>query len=90
MLKKIEAYRLKINEIDKRILELDSNLTKEIFLDITFKIIPKKFRPYKLMVISGININDNKAKLIGLVLLLYLDSIAYEKIFRNNNIFYTS
>ena len=67
----------------KRLLDLNHNYTKEVFLDITFKVIPKKFRPYKLMVISGINIKDNKTKLLCLILLKFLDSQAYEKIFRN-------
>ena len=33
---------------------LDKNKTAEFFLDATYKIIPKHFRPYKLIVISGL------------------------------------
>ena len=33
--------------------------TKEFFFAITFKIIPKNFRPYKLLVIPGIRIKYN-------------------------------
>ena len=39
---------------------LDANLCKEIFLDNTFKIIPKEHRPYKLMIITGLLKSNNK------------------------------
>ena len=41
---------------------LKNNITYEIFLNITYKIIPTKFRPYKLMVLTGIRNNYNKKK----------------------------
>ena len=36
---------------------LDIKKTKEFFLHATYKIIPKHFRPYKLIVISGLSEN---------------------------------
>ena len=32
----------------------NKNETNEFFIELTFKIVPKNFRPYKLMVISGL------------------------------------
>ena len=42
--------------------------TEEFFCDITFKIIPSKFLPYKLFVISSVTKPDKKPKLISMIL----------------------
>ena len=52
---------------------------QEIFVDTTFKIIPKKFYPYKLMTISYLN--ENKVNIFCFVLYKYQDHINYERIF---------
>ena len=46
------TQRIYIFGTEENILLLDNKKTKEFFLDITFKIIPKVFRPYKLLIIS--------------------------------------
>ena len=53
---------------------------KEYFIDVTFKIIPKKYRPYKLMTIASINYQEKKTVLICFILLKFLDKISYYKI----------
>ena len=84
-------YDIKIkNKIEKREERLiffgcKNNLNiikdiKEAFIDITFKIIPKKYHPYKLLIISGID-NNNKPKILSLILLKYLDHLSYDKNF---------
>ena len=55
---------------------------KEFFIDITFKIIPKCYHPYKLMSIASLLPNENKTIIIGFVLLKYMDAISYKKIFQ--------
>ena len=54
---------------------------KDIFLDITFKIIPRNFYPYKLLVMSGFTKNEKQPIILTFVLLKYLDNISYERIF---------
>lgn len=58
---------------------------KEFFMDITFQIIPKKFHPYKLLILASID--KNRPILLIFILIKYLDSIAYDRIFNylNNN-----
>ena len=53
----------------------------EYFINITFKIIPKCYRPYKLMSIASIDYDNKKTVLIGFVLFKYIDYISYIKIF---------
>ena len=64
-----------------RIPLINKNVIEEFFIDITFKIIPPKFRPYKLFVLSGIKKNDNIPYLLAFILIKYLDNISYERIF---------
>ena len=52
-----------------------------IFFDATFKIVPAKFRPYKLFVIIGLPKKENKPKVFTMILTKYLDQISYSKIF---------
>jgi len=67
--------------IKENIVLMKKKIIKEYFLDITFKIIPKKFRPYKLMVIAGKENNAFNCKIILFILLKYLDKITYLRIF---------
>ena len=60
---------------------MDNKKVNEFFVDTTFKIIPSKYRPYKLFVICGISINDNNPKIFSMVLTKYTDNISYSKIF---------
>ena len=55
---------------------------KEFFIDVTFKIIPRKYRPYKLMTMATLDYKKNKTYLICFVLLKFLDQISYCKIFQ--------
>ena len=55
--------------------------TEEFFLDITFQIIPKQYRPYKLLVLAGLPKKETKPILITFVLLKYLDEETYNQIF---------
>ena len=66
--------------------KLDSsneNKCKEVFMDVTFKITPLKFRPYKLLVIAGITEEDNVkvTKILSFVMIKYLDNVCYDRIF---------
>ena len=62
------TQRIYILGTEENILLLDNKKTKEFFLDITFKIIPKVFRPYKLLIISGISNNNENPQLICFIL----------------------
>ena len=73
--------RIFIFGAEDNILLLDHKKTKEFFLDITFKIIPKVFRPYKLLIISGISNNNENPQLMCFILLKYMDELSYNKIF---------
>ena len=73
---KIILFGLKEN-----FLLLDKTKTEEFFIDGTFKIIPAKYRPYKLIVLAGLPNNENKPKLICLILMKFLDAISYDKLF---------
>jgi hypothetical protein len=61
---------LNLSENDKR---------KEFFIDTTFRIVPKKFRPYKCMTISSII--DSNIKIYCFILYKFQDKINYERIF---------
>ena len=52
-------------------------------MDVTFKITPLKFRPYKLLVIAGITEEDNVkvTKILSFVMIKYLDNVCYDRIF---------
>ena len=60
----------------------------EYFIDITFKVIPKCYRPYKLLTIATIDNKNMKTILVGFVLFIYKDSNSFLKIFEYlNNIY---
>lgn len=54
----------------------------EYFLDITLKIIPKSFRPYKLLTLASLDYKNKKSIVIGFVLFIFMDSIFFLKIFK--------
>ena len=49
---------------------------KQYFLDITYKIIPQKFKPYKMLTIKGFNTNTKQSVLCTLVCIKYEDEIS--------------
>ena len=60
----------------------------EYFIDITFKVIPKCYRPYKLLTIATLDKDNIKTILVGFILFIYKDSISFLKIFEYlNNIY---
>ena len=71
---------------NKQRLELMNNSDYfEYFCDITFKIIPKQYRPYKLLTIATLDNKKNKTILIGFVLFKYKDYKSFIKIFEYLN-----
>ena len=78
-------YYLKINKIEgkgkNRIFDLKDKLNlmknrlyNEYFLDIKFKIIPKCYRSYKLLVITSNDKENTKTILICFILFVYMDA----------------
>ena len=78
-------YYLKINKIEgkgkNRIFDLKDRLNlmknrlyNEYFLDIKFKIIPKCYRSYKLLVITSNDKENSKTIFIRFVLFVYMDA----------------
>ena len=59
---------------------LNAEKIEELFIDITFKIIPKKLRPYKLLTISKIISNEDITKIWGFVWYKYQGKISYKRI----------
>ena len=51
-----------------------NNDIKQFFIDITYKIIPNKFKPYKLLTIKGFDAKNLQIVLCGLVCIKYEDS----------------
>ena len=90
-------YKTKKENIEKReekvyilTTELMKNKLKDpniqnYFIDITYKIIPKHFRNYKLMTITGVNKVTNNTYICCLILLKYEDTISFTKIFKYLN-----
>ena len=87
-----KLYYLKNNKIERkekiiafglkdRLNLMKNSLYNEYFLDITFKIIPKCYRPYKLLTIASIDKENCKAILICFVLFVYMDGESFLKIF---------
>ena len=60
---------------------LNKEKCEEFFLDITFNIIPKNFRPYKLLIISGIPYEKKNPVSICFILIKFQDFETYNKIF---------
>ena len=64
---------------------LDYKINDEYFLDVTFKIIPKKYLNYKMMIISTINKNYNTTKICCFIALKFTDTLSYIRIFEYLN-----
>lgn len=60
---------------------INEEYTEEFFFYSTFNIIPIKYRPYKLFVISRLLKNNNKPILLAFFLLKYLEQETYDKLF---------
>ena len=75
-----KSQKLIIFGLKENIKYLDKKLTTEFFLDTIFKVVPVKFRTYKLMALEGLPINKNKSILVCLVLIKHNDSISYDKL----------
>lgn len=58
---------------------LETINNQELFVDTTFKIVPKKFHPYKLLTI--LYLNEKKVKFFCFILYKYQDHISSERIF---------
>ena len=54
----------------------------EYFIDITFKIVPKCYRPYKILTIATLDIKENKTIIVGFVMFKYMDQESYIRIFK--------
>ena len=74
---------------NKERLKLLNNIPlEEFFLDITFKLIPDVYKPYKVMTLSAINYKDHISILVCLIFFSYMDSISYYNIFKYLNEIY--
>ena len=71
-----------------RLNSISKNEYKEFFLDITFKIIPKCFRPYKLITLAALDEKNNRTVLLYFILFIYMDWITYLNIFKYLNELY--
>ena len=67
---------------------LSEEFSKEIFMDITFKVIPKIYRPYKLLIIAAITKTSNVPKQLIFILLKSLNEETYSRIFGYLNLNY--
>lgn len=56
----------------------DENINN-YFIDVTYKIIPKSFRRYKMMTITGIDKITTITYICALILLKYEDKISFYK-----------
>ena len=65
----------------ERIKLLNNKNCIEFFIDITFDVVPKKFKPLKLMSIATIDSITNKTYLVCFIFIRYQDAISYERIF---------
>ena len=67
--------RRKINffRTNKMYENLKSKSNIQYFVDITYQIIPSKYKPYKLLSIKSFNNQENKAKLNAMIAIKYED-----------------
>ena len=66
------TQRIIIFGLENNLKLLDKKETKEFFIVITYKIIPVIYRPYKLLVISGLPLKLKSPILICFILIKYL------------------
>lgn len=78
--KEERIQRIVIFGIKDKIKFLDADKTQEFYIDSTFKIIPPQYRPYKLLVIAGLPIQQKNPFLLCFILIKYLDIEAYDKL----------
>lgn len=90
-------YKTKNNNIESRdekiiVIGLKKNLNimknkeyDDYFLDITFKVIPKKFRPNKLLTIATVDKINNTTLIIAFIVFKYMDTESYYRIFKYLN-----
>ena len=88
------AYNYKKNKNQKREQTLIFILTDKMeelikdnniinfFVDVTYKIIPKRHRKYKLLTITGVNKNNLNSYLCGLVLIQYETHETFYRVFK--------
>ena len=93
-------YKLKNNNILKReekiIIITNENMEKRLkdnsidnyFIDVTYKIIPKRRNNYKLLTITGADKSTNNSYICALILLRYEDTTSFIKIFKYMKEFY--
>ena len=72
-------YVLTTNHMEQKF--SDKNIDN-YFIVITYHIIPKKFKKYKLMTITGVDRSDNNSYICTLILLKYEDTTSFYKIFQ--------
>ena len=61
-------------------LKNEDNKVSQYFSDSTFRIIPKKFKEYKLLVILGFDIINQFSRLAALIFYLKMDEFTFKKI----------
>ena len=62
--------------------ELNYQKNDEYFIDITFKAVPQKYRPYKLITITALEFTSKTTKLACMRSIIYMDSESYKYAFR--------
>ena len=65
----------------------DSNV-ENYFIDVTYKIIPKRQKNYKLLTITGVDKITNNSFICALILIMYEDTLSFLKIFKYMKEFY--
>ena len=81
---KIEERREKLIVLTTPKMEkkVTDNTIDNYFIDITYKILPKGQRKYKLMTITGLDNTNNNSYICFLILLCYEDQISFQRLFR--------
>lgn len=67
---------------------LNNNNINQYFIDITYKIVPLIFKPYKLLTIKGFNISEKQSVLCALTFIKYEDEISMFYVFKYLHDFY--
>ena len=67
---------------------LNNNNINQYFIDITYKIVPLIFKPYKLLTIKGFNISEKQSVLCTLTFIKYEDEISMFYVFKYLHDFY--
>jgi len=67
---------------------LNNNNIEQYFIDITYKIVPLKYKPYKLLIIKGFNILEKQSVLCTLTFIKYEDENSMFYVFKYLHDFY--